>query len=138
MTVSTKTMSHKPQVEAESAVAETNYLLQRWEFSISSTGLLWIQPTRATLSPEELAGMLAILARGCEGDSPKVIKLDLSHVKIVGEQWTMVETLIVDFAKTVKAQIRIAHGPGRPAASVIFCLGGSPLLDAMPHPSTEN
>lgn len=129
MEVSTNTMSHKPHVEVESAIQETNYLLQRWEFSISSTGLLWIQPTRATLSPEELAGMLAILARGCTEDSPKVIKLDLSNVKIVGEQWTMVETLILDFAKTIKAQIRIAHGSGRPAASVLFCLGESPLTD---------
>lgn len=128
--VQTDIMPEEQHTEADSAIQETNYLLQRWEFSISSTGLLWIQPTRASLSPEELAGMLAILARGCACDCPRVIKLELGQVKIVGEQWTMIETLIVDFARTIGAQIRIAQGPGKPASSVIFCMNGAPDLDA--------
>lgn len=114
-------MSKTTEIEIDTALKETQYLLQRWEFSISSTDLLWIAPTKPLLSPEELAGMLQLMSKGCNGDLPKTIKLDLGGVKVVGEQWTLIETLIVDFARTINAQIRMVGGDGRPASSVLFC-----------------
>ena len=108
-------MSKTTETEIDTALKETQYLLQRWEFSISSTDLLWIAPTRPELSPEELAGMLQLMSKGCHGELPRTIKLDLGGVKVVGEQWTLIETLIVDFARSINAQIRMVGGDGRPA-----------------------
>ncbi|GMU34081.1 MAG: hypothetical protein HS101_02565 [Planctomycetia bacterium] len=113
-------MSDIPETEIESALKETQYLLGRWEFSISSTDLLWIAPTKPRLSPEELAGMLQILSKGCHGDLPRTIKLDLGGVKVVGEQWTLIEALIVDFARLIHAEVRIVGGGTSPAYSVFF------------------
>lgn len=113
-------MSDIPETEIESALKETQYLLHRWEFSISSTDLLWIAPTKPQLSPEELAGMLQLLSKGCYGDLPKTIKLDLGGVKVVGEQWTLIEALIVDFARLIHAEVRIVGGGSSPAYSVFF------------------
>jgi hypothetical protein len=113
-------MSDIPETEIESALKETQYLLGRWEFSISSTDLLWIAPTKPQLSPEELAGMLQLLSKGCYGDLPRTIKLDLGGVKVVGEQWTLIEALIVDFARLIHAEIRIVGGGSSPAYSVFF------------------
>ena len=113
--------------EIESIMGETNYLLERWRVSASVTGLLWIEPLGEAISPEELAGLLAILARGCDPVFPKVIKLDFSSARIVGEQWTVVESLLVDFARQVTGQLRFVSGPGRPAASALVIR--SPLDD---------
>ncbi len=117
------TMPRKTQTEDDAATGEAKYLLARWEFSISCTGLLWIQPTRASLSPEELAGMFSLLARGCDEDMPRLIKLDLSGVRIVGEQWTTIESMFVDFARQIGAEIRLVRSPSGPAASVMFTRG---------------
>ena len=113
-------MTDIPETEIESALKETQYLLGRWEFSISSTDLLWIAPTKPQLSPEELAGMLQLLSKGCHGDLPRTIKLDLGGVKVVGEQWTLIEALIVDFARLIHAEVRIVGGGTSPAYSVFF------------------
>lgn len=105
--------------EVDSILAETNYLLERWRISVSVTGFLWIEPLGNTVSPEELAGLLALLARGCDPEYPKVIKLDFSGTRIVGEQWTVVESLLVDFAAKVDGKLRFISATGRPAAAVL-------------------
>jgi len=105
--------------EIESILGETNYLLERWRISVSVTGLLWIEPLAGTISPEELAGLLALLARGCDPEYPKVIKIDFSGARIVGEQWTLVESLLVDFAARVHGKLRLVCGTGRPAAGAL-------------------
>ena len=135
-------MSKTTETEIDTALKETQYLLQRWEFSISSTDLLWIAPTKPMLTPEELAGMLQLMSKGCHGELPRTIKLDLGGVKVVGEQWTLIETLIVDFARSINAQIRMVGGDGRPASSVLFCRAprdtsatGSNIFDAPPTDS---
>lgn len=130
-------MPKTTETEIETALKETQYLLKRWEYSVSSTDLLWIAPTKQQLSPEELAGMLQLLGKGCNGELPRTIKLDLGGVKVVGEQWTLVETLIVDFAKAIQAEVRIVGGGCTPAYSIIFnrrmidspvTAGGSPEI----------
>jgi hypothetical protein len=105
--------------EVDSILGETNYLFERWRISVSVTGLLWIEPLGESVSPEELAGLLTILARGCDPVYPKVIKLDFSGVRLVGEQWTLVESLLVDFARKVEGTLRFISGPGRPAAAAL-------------------
>lgn len=116
----TQTMTRKHDKAHDAATGEARYLLDRWEFSVSSTGLLWIQPTRSSLTPEELAGMFSLLAEDCQNDMPKMIKLDLSGVRIVGEQWTTIEAMIIDFAHQIRAEIRLARSTRGPASSVIF------------------
>jgi len=106
--------------EIESALGETKYLLERWRISVSTTGFLWVEPTGKTVSPEELAGLLALLVRGCDSEYPKVIKLDFSGSRIVGEQWTVVESLLSDFAAKVGGHLRFITATGRPAAAVLI------------------
>ena len=107
------------ETEIDSALGETKYLLERWRISVSTTGFLWIEPLGKTVSPEELAGLFALLARGCDSEYPKVIKLDFSNAKIIGEQWTVVESLLDDFARHVRGQLRYITGAGRPSAVLI-------------------
>lgn len=106
--------------EIDSALGETKYLLDRWRISVSATGFLWVEPIGKTVTPEELAGLLSILSRGCDPEFPKAIKLDFSEAKIVGEQWTMVESLIADFAARVGGTLRFMRSTGRPAAAVLI------------------
>ncbi len=108
------------ETEIESALGETRYLLERWRISVSTSGFLWIEPLGKTVSPEELAGLLSLLARGCDAEYPKVIKLDFSSARIVGEQWTMVESLLTDFAARVAGTLRFVRSTARPAAAVLI------------------
>ncbi len=103
------------------AQGEAKYLLDRWLFSVSTTGLLWIQPTRPTVSPEEIAGLLAILAGACDNEYPQTLKFELGETRILGEQWTVVESLLVDFAHSIGGQVRLIAGIGRPAAAIMIC-----------------
>lgn len=115
------------QSEIDSILGETNYLLERWRISVSVTGFLWIEPLGESVSPEELAGLLTLLARGCDPVYPKIIKLDFSGVRLVGEQWTVVESLLVDFAAKVAGTLRFISARGRPAAAALVTR--SPIED---------
>lgn len=122
------------ETEIESALGETRYLLERWRISVSTTGFLWIEPMGKTVSPEELAGLLSLLARGCDAEYPKVIKLDFSSARIVGEQWTVVESLLTDFAARVSGTLRFVRSTVRPAAAVLINRG-SDAETTTPHNS---
>lgn len=105
--------------EVESAVAETRYLLENWQVSAYSTGLFWIAPLRRTFRPEELASLLVLLSRACDEALPRMIKFDLSQAHVEGEQWTVVESLLAEFARSVGGRPRIITGVGQPSAVIV-------------------
>jgi hypothetical protein len=106
--------------EIDSVLGEIRYLLDRWRIAVSVSGFLWVEPTGKTVSPEELAGLLEVLFRGCDSEYPKVIKLDFSGSRVVGEQWTVVESLLTDFAAKVGGHLRFITSLGRPAAAALI------------------
>jgi len=103
--------------DMESALAETQYMLKRWQLSASATGYIWIKPTVERLSPEELAGFLALLRRACESHQPRMIMFDFHEVQIVGHQWTTVESLLLDLARSMHARCRVVSSPQRPVSA---------------------
>jgi hypothetical protein len=96
------------------ATAETKYLLDRWQLAVSSRGVLHAKPIAPSLSPEELAGLFALLYGSCDPDFPKVLLLDLSEVVVVGGQWSTVASLIMGFAQKVDLRCRMISGSDRP------------------------
>jgi hypothetical protein len=67
------------------------------------------------MSPEDLAGLFALLYGACDATFPMVLILDLSEV-IVGGQWSTISSLIMGFAQTVDLRCRMISGPERPIA----------------------
>jgi hypothetical protein len=110
----------RSEPETEAALCEVEYLLKKWRFAMSSGGFLWIQPTGKKLSPEELAGFILLLRRGCAGDSPRTILFDFSEADIVGGQWTLVESLLSEFSHTIGARCRLIAATGRPLSAVLL------------------
>ena len=106
--------------DTEAALKEVEYLLKKWRFAMSAGGFLWIQPTAKKLSPEELAGFILLLRRGCATDSPRTILFDFSESDIVGGQWTVVESLLSEFSHTIGARCRLIAATGRPLSAVLL------------------
>jgi hypothetical protein len=113
--------------EIQSVVSEAQYLLKRWRFAASAAGFLWIQPVGPRLSPEELAGFITLLKRGCGAAGspgfPRVIVFDFSEVDVVGGQWTMIEALLSELARSIGARLRISSSHKRPASAIMLYRG---------------
>ena len=107
----------------QSTLGETNYLLKRWRFAASAAGFMWVQPIGPRLAPEELAGFIALLKRGCRDGFPKSLLFDFNDIEIVGAQWTVVESLLVDLAQTIGARYRVTSTHKRPASAVLLYRG---------------
>jgi hypothetical protein len=106
--------------DMETALSETQYLLKRWRFAASAAGFFWVQPNGAKLCPEELAGFITLLRRGCENDAPRAILFDFSEVDVIGGQWTLVESMLNDFAQSVGFRCRLISATGRPLSAVLL------------------
>ncbi|MCG8406160.1 MAG: hypothetical protein MI923_13265 [Phycisphaerales bacterium] len=107
-------------IEIHSALDETQYLLSRWQFTVSTRGFYWIQPVGATLSPEELAGFLTLFKRGCDGCFPSAVVFDFGSVNVVGEQWNLMFDLLEEFALAIDARCRITSYSGKPATAALI------------------
>ncbi len=104
----------------EGVLHETAYLLARWRLSISTRGCCWIRPAGPTVSPEEIAGFVALFRRCCDAAFPRAIVFDLGRVRVVGEQWSLVYDLLQDFARELAACCRISCSRnGRTRAVII-------------------
>lgn len=119
----------------QSLLGETRYLLEHWHLSMSSTGLLWIEPNAASVTPEQLAGLLSLLSRDGESSLPAMIKIDLSHARLAGEQWTVAESMLCDFAARIACSMRFVRGAAQPVTAIIFTR--SPELTGNGACSTE-
>lgn len=108
-------MTSSESSEFDFALRETLYLLKRWHFAVSTKGAIWIRPTGPRLSPEELAGLIALLNQCCDQTFPRVVFFDFTQVEIVGGQWTMVYELLEDFSRSIGAHCRITFRNPRPA-----------------------
>jgi hypothetical protein len=118
--------------ELQSILHETKYLLDRWRIAVSAAGFLWIQPVGPKLSPEELAGLLMLLKRGCDAEFPKALLFDFHDVEVVGAQWTLIEELLIDMARGIGAQCRLTSNSRRPAASFLLHRGETATLPECP------
>ncbi len=105
------------------AIEETQYLLKRWRLTVSDRGAVWVRPIDATLSPEALAGLFALLTQRGDPTFPKVMLLDLAGVEIVGDQYTLLLALIKDFARRIHASCRIISARGQPLSAACFFRG---------------
>lgn len=113
-------LDEKDRKAMDAIMGETMYLLKKWQISASAAGMLWVKPLGRKLSPEELAGFLALLAKTCETDMPRVILFDFNEVEIVGQQWTVVESLLLDCAKHLHSRCRIISAPRRPVSAFLL------------------
>ena len=114
------TVRAETDVEEQSALNEALYLLKRWKFAASAAGFLWVQPLGPRLAPEELAGFLALVKRGCRERFPRSMLFDFNEVEIVGAQWTTVESLLLEFAGSIGAKMRVVSSHRRAASAVIL------------------
>ncbi|MBX3394557.1 MAG: hypothetical protein KF841_04230 [Phycisphaerae bacterium] len=102
------------------ASGETEYLLARWRISFWPQGCCRIQPAGPTVSPEELAGLIALLGRCCDAESPKLIVFRFGRARIIGEQWTLVIALLEHFAAQLGAFCRVVSNRNGRAKSVLI------------------
>lgn len=102
----------------DTAISETQYMLERWRFAASDRGFLWIQPLSKAMSPEEFAALFTLLHRCCDTDFPKGIVFDFSKVVVTGGQWTSLIDVIDDFAMRINARCRFVAGEHRPVSAV--------------------
>jgi hypothetical protein len=100
------------------STAETRYLLQHWQLTVSARGIVRAAPSREVVRVEELAALLTLLGRTCDAGFPRVLLLDLSAVRIVGDQWSLLPSLIAGFADGIGAHYRVIAGHDRPIAAV--------------------
>ncbi len=102
----------------DTALSETQYMLERWRFAASDRGFLWIQPTAEALSPEEFAALFTLLHRCCDARFPRAIVFDFSKVIVRGAQWNSLIAVIDDFAERINARCRFVAGEHRPVSAV--------------------
>jgi hypothetical protein len=126
------------ETEMESALSETQYLLKRWRFAASSAGFLWIQPIGPKLAPEELAGFIALLKRGCRDNFPSAMLFDFNEVEVVGAQWTMVESLLLELAQSIGALCRVSSTHKRAASAVLLYRKDGERMPMSPGPINAN
>ncbi|HUN82708.1 MAG TPA: hypothetical protein VMV81_14485 [Phycisphaerae bacterium] len=118
--------------ELENVLNEAQYLLQRWHFAASASGFLWIKPIGPRLAPEELAGFIMLLKRGCRNDFPSSLLFDFNEVEVVGAQWTMIESLLFDLASEIGARCRVSSSTKRHANTVLLYKCESALAAVSP------
>ena len=121
--------------ELENVLSETQYVLNRWRFAASTSGFLWIQPIGPKLAPEELAGFIMLLKRGCRGDFPASMLFDFNDVEVVGAQWTMIEGLLFDLAQSIGASCRVTTSIKHPASAVLLYRTGPHAKVVAPAPA---
>lgn len=102
------------------AAGETKYLLAHWRVSFWPRGCCRIQPAGPTVSPEELAGLIALLGRCCDAESPKLIVFRFGRSRIIGEQWTLIITLLEHFAAQHNALCRVVSTRNGRTRSVLI------------------
>lgn len=114
---------YEKEQESREAVREADYLLARWRLTISTKGCCWIRPLGAAVSPEELAGFVALFRRCCDAVFPRVVVFDLGHVRVVGEQWSLIFELLHDFARQIGARCRVSCSRRGTAKAVLIQRG---------------
>jgi hypothetical protein len=112
----------KQDNDIDGILRETRYFTDRWHMSASTVGLVWFRPVAARFTPEDLAGLLALMRQSFINSCRDNIKFDFSDSRVTGEQWTLVEALLKDFAETIGADLRLSLGNSRrsPAALITW------------------
>ena len=115
--------------KANTSQAEAQTLLDNWHFVVQGDGCLLIQPLRETLTAEHVAEIIARLRNGDCAQGWKEIVFDLRHVERIGQQWTAVLAMFIDFARDVAARCRLASLTGQPAAVAELYRRNPELMD---------
>ncbi len=103
----------------QEALLEFEQLLERWSFSFSSTGFVYVRPKGPSLEAGELASFIERLRLVCDADFPEAIVFDLCDAAIIESQWPPMESLFRDFADSINARLRIVAAHCWPAAIAI-------------------
>ncbi len=107
--------------DPQAAIAEAEYLLRRWCIVASARGGIRVRPAGDVVTVEEVAALLALFGPMCDETYPRVVLLDLERVKVIGEEWTTLASLIAAFAETVGLGCRVISGRNQPlAAACLF------------------
>lgn len=73
-------------------------MLRRWQFGVSSTGDLWIEPVGPALRLVELGELVRQLRPHCQDGFPKQMIFRLSGFPVVGASAETVERAVKQFA----------------------------------------
>ena len=99
--------------KSERQVLKALRFLDAWRITVSSDGLILIQPAGPSLRLVEFVALVRRLRDCCDDTFPCEILFDLNHVHVVGAPQSIIERLMGHFARSVNARCTVVgYGSG--------------------------
>ena len=116
--------SERANDDLRSLLAQTERLLKRWDFAISTAGFFYARPIGRSLDLDDLTAFTERLRMICNDDFPDVITLDLCDVVVPDSEWRPMRGLLRRFARSIGGRLRTISIQGRSAGILIVCRCG--------------
>jgi len=101
------------------ALAESEYLLCRWDFRATVGGDLLFRARRKGCSIATLAGLLMLLRQAADRSFPRTVVFNFQDCRMEGEEWTGVRGLLEDFVGALGGKLIIL--PGHQGHQIYIC-----------------
>jgi len=101
------------------ALAESEYLLCRWDFRATAAGDLLFRARRKGCSIATLAGLLMLLRQAADQTFPRTVVFNFQDCRMEGEEWTGVCGLLEDFVGALGGKLVIL--PGHHGHQIYVC-----------------
>lgn len=110
--------------DLRSLLTQTERILERWEFSISTAGFFYAKPIGRSLLLDDLTAFTERLRMIYDDDFPDVITFDLCDVVVPDSEWRPMRRLLRRFARSIGSRLRTISIQGRSAGILIVCRCG--------------
>lgn len=110
--------------DLRSLLTQTERLLERWEFSISTAGFFYARPIGRSLDLDDLTAFTERLRMIYDDDFPDVITFDLCDVVVPDSEWRPMRRMLRRFARSIGGRLRTVSIQGRSAGILIVCRCG--------------
>ncbi len=110
--------------DLRSLLTQTERLLERRDFSISTAGFFYARPIGRLLDLGDLTAFTERLRMIYDDDFPDVITFDLCDVVVPDSEWRPMRRMLRRFARSIGGRLRTVSIQGRSAGILIVCRCG--------------